>query len=222
MKPASVVLLLTALLAGTALGGCKLVKNAAEGEAAAASSQAAAEKGSSLDAKVDAMWASRVLPLLRDKAVALEALVPAIRQNLDAAGEVSGFRQGGEGAPWTFATRFAGRIVGANTATRAATAAIDIDGDGNADATVQLGPVIRGTALRDALPFVSFSDFADQIEFASFSRALNSRAYDEAMASIPRDDLQGTQVSGIGAFTMRRPGDEILITPVEVTVGPAP
>jgi predicted lipoprotein len=38
------------------------------------------------------------------------------------------------------------------------------------------GPVIRGTALRDALPFIQFSQFTNQLEYARVSNALNDRA----------------------------------------------
>ena len=31
---------------------------------------------------------------------------------------------------------------------------------------LQIGPVIFGTALRDALPFIAFGDFVNQIDYA--------------------------------------------------------
>ena len=71
--------------------------------------------------------------------------------------------------------------MAAKTDTRAATADVDIDGDGTADATVQLGPVIRGTTLRDVQPFFDFTAFRDQIAFAELARALNDQAYKTAL-----------------------------------------
>ncbi len=62
-----------------------------------------------------------------------------------------------------------GKIVVANLDTRARTVGLDTDGDGAADVTVQLGPVIKGSALRDVAPFYNFDDFRDQIEFAKLS-----------------------------------------------------
>jgi predicted lipoprotein len=41
---------------------------------------------------------------------------------------------------------------------------------------VLTGPVIRGTALRDALPFIQFSQFTNQLEYARVANALNDRA----------------------------------------------
>ena len=42
-------------------------------------------------------------------------------------------------------------------------------------AAIQIGPVLRGTALRDALDFVRFTDFVNQLEFAGVANALNDR-----------------------------------------------
>lgn len=208
---------LVALLALLPVAGCKLVKNEPEGSAGAAE-----PAPSTLDALVAGMWQEKVLPHLEAEAVDLAVLAPAIAQDLGAAGERHGYRAGGDGTPWSFATRFRGRIVTADTESRAATAGVDIDGDGAAEATIQLGPVIRGTALRDVLPFLSFSDFADQIEFASLSRALNARAYEETLAGLPREGLTGRAVAVLGAFTLRDGDGEILVTPVALDGTGAP
>ena len=53
---------------------------------------------------------------------------------------------------------------------------VDVDGDGKADLRVQIGPAIRGTALRDALDFVDFNAFTNQIDFAQFGKAFNTYA----------------------------------------------
>jgi predicted lipoprotein len=49
--------------------------------------------------------------------------------------------------------------------------------------TVLTGPVIRGTALRDALPFIQFSQFTNQLEYARVANALNDRAVKVAQTS---------------------------------------
>jgi predicted lipoprotein len=205
------------------VGGCRLVKNPTETAtsdyAGGTQSAATTNSGSKLEIMAQAIWTPKLRPYFAEKATDLSVLVPAMKLGIDVAGKQYGFRPGGEGTPWSFAIRFKGRIVAANTETRAATAAIDLDGDGKPDATLQLGPVIRGTSLRDALPFVNFSDFTDQIEFASFSRALNDRAYKTVLEPLPRQGLPGREVSGQGAFTMRGSTDEILITPVALQLG---
>jgi len=210
-----------AFLALLVLAGCKLVKNEPEG-AADGNAAAGAQQPSKFEVMAEEMWQAKVLPYLEEEATELSLLKAAIAQDAATAGDSYGYRAGGEGTPWSFATRFSGQVVDAKTDTRAATARVDIDGDGTADATLQLGPVIRGTALRDVLPFISFSDVSDQIEFANLSRALNAKAYDEVLAGFPREGLAGKQVTVLGAFTLRNAAGEILVTPVALSEGPTP
>ena len=94
---------------------------------------------------------------------------------LDAAGAAHGNKGSGEGAAWNFAVKGEGKVVEANLTSRARKAMVDVNGDDAADLTLQLGPVIKGTALRDVATFYIFSDFRDQIQFAKLARALNDR-----------------------------------------------
>ena len=209
--------LLAVLLAATAPAACKLVKNPDPAEEAA--------KAGGGEPRAAARTSRRcgrrqVLPHMNEAATDFATLKTAIAGGLDAAGEAHGFRAKSEGAPWNFPVKAEGTVVAAKTDTRAATADIDIDGDGKADATVQLGPVIRGTTLRDVQPFIDFTAFRDQIAFAELARGLNDQAYKNALAAVPKDALVGKKVTLVGAFTMKAAGDPILITPVSFEVGP--
>lgn len=208
--------LMAVLLAATAPAACKLVKNPDPAEEAA--KQAAESEGGGAD--VATMWRSQVLPHMTEAATDFATLKTAIAGGLDAAGKAHGFRAKSEGAPWNFPVKAEGTVVAAKTDTRAATADIDIDGDGKADATVQLGPVIRGTTLRDVQPFIDFTAFRDQIAFAELARGLNDQAYKNALSAVPKDALVGKKVTLVGAFTMKAAGDPILITPVSFEVQP--
>ena len=213
MRP---TILLAALLAVTATAGCRLVKNPDPAELAA--KQAVASQGGG--AGVAEMWTAQVLPHLNEAATDLATLKVAIAGGLDAAGEAHGFRAKSEGAPWNFPVKATGTVVAARTDTWAATADIDVDGNGTADATVQLGPVIRGTTLRDVQPFIDFTAYRDQIAFAELARALNDQAYKTALEPVPRDALVGKTVTVVGAFTMKATGDPVLISPVSLEVAP--
>ncbi|MBX2830559.1 MAG: DUF2291 domain-containing protein [Rhodospirillales bacterium] len=194
---------------------CQLVKNDVEND------NKATVSGSSygdMPALVEEIWADRVVPHLKSSGADFADILAVLGNDLDAAGGTFGYRPSSEGSPWNFATRIEGEIVAAKTDTRAATADVDIDGDGRADAVLQLGPVIRGTTLRDVLPFIDFTSFTDQIEFAQLSRALNTKAFDTVLADLSREGLVGKSVTATGAFTMRKPNDTILITPIEIEV----
>ncbi|MFQ8432763.1 DUF2291 family protein [Amaricoccus sp. W119] len=162
-------------------------------------------------------WDTRILPRLRETGAPAEAVLPEVAADFAAA---SGqYDAGGqtEGAPSTFVVRGTGDVVGANLESRAARLEIDVNGDGGADAELQLGPVIRGTALRDALPFYVFTDFRDQIEFAKLGRALNDHAH--GVLPPPPTDPVGQTVAFLGVFAMARAGDPIQIVPVELSWG---
>lgn len=204
--------LLAALLLTLAVSGCKLVSDA-EREAKRAAAEGDADV---VGATVARVWEAEALPHIRKTAAPFPELAAAMKADFDAAGQKHGYRQKSEGSPWNFSTDIRGVIVSANTKSRAASADIDINGDGKADAILQLGPVIRGTALRDVLPFIAFTDFRDQIEFAKLARAFNTKAYEGALQDAPRDGLIGAKVEAVGVFTMRRAGDAIRITPIEL------
>ena len=100
-------------------------------------------------AYVDSIWNSKVVPYVRDHA---------------AAWPTGGKLVQGEG-----------KVVA-----RGPLVLIDMPPyDGKADVAIPAGPVIRGTALRDALPFIEFSQFVNQLEYARVGNELNARAVRE-------------------------------------------
>jgi predicted lipoprotein len=82
---------------------------------------------------------------------------------------------------------------------------------------LQIGPVIRGTTLRDALPFISFDQFVNQLEYARVSNAMHDRLVESVLSGINFDALLDQEIGFIGVFTLRDL-DAITITPVEIQV----
>ena len=210
----------TVLLTALTLCSCKFVPTA-EVQAQGGGSGAAATLFDP-DKMVADLWQAKVVPYLDAKAGPLATLRDLARQSPDEAGQRYGYRPKAEGAPWTLVTRFDGTIVAADTASRAATLDIDIDGDGKSDATIQIGPAIRGTALRDALDFVSFNNFTNQIDFARFGKAFNTYVDRTVLTKLPRDDLVGRRVTVLGAFPLGGAEHPPLVTPATITIGPKP
>ncbi|WP_246694530.1 DUF2291 family protein, partial [Mesorhizobium sp. M2E.F.Ca.ET.209.01.1.1] len=70
------------------------------------------------------------------------------------------------------------------------------------DARVQIGPAMRGTALRDSLDFVQFNDFTNQIDFAQFGKAFNAYADKTVLSKLPREALEGRTAKVLGAYTI--------------------
>jgi predicted lipoprotein len=107
-----------------------------------------------------------------------------------------------------------GRVTAVNTESRAGTATIEVEtAAGMKPVMLQIGPVVRGNAIRDSLPFVSFQDFTNQIEFAQAGRALTDRAMASikpALAALKT----GERLHFSGAMTLTKADDPVVITPV--------
>ncbi|MCR8726137.1 DUF2291 family protein [Frigidibacter sp. ROC022] len=200
----------------TGLSACKIVKNdtGAEGAIPPGPEGDAAR----IAALLEETYEARLVPHVTDTATDISALRSALAGGLDAAGEAHGVRATGEGSAWSFAVKGSGTVVEQNRKSRAATLGLDTDADGKPDTTLQLGPVVKGTALRDVAPFYVFTDFRDQIEFARLARALNDRAVGDL--SLPEGDLTGRSVTFLGAFAARSASDPILVVPLSIEVSP--
>jgi predicted lipoprotein len=210
------VFVVLGLLAALALPGCKIVKTVAEGDGAAAVAGEAGDDAR-IAALLDKTYEAELLPLIA-KALPVADLRAALAKGLEAAGAAHGNKGSGEGAAWNFAVKGEGKVVEANLTSRARKAMVDVDGDGAADLTLQLGPVIKGSSLRDVAPFYRFGDFRDQIEFAKLARALNDRA--SAALVVPEGELVGKTVSFTGTVDLKAAGDAWLVTAVTLSVAP--
>lgn len=211
---------LALVLAGLGLAGCRIEhRAAAAANATATPAQNFENKTFDPKAQVGDIWASKVIPALKDKAGSYPEMRQAMRANLDEEGARHGHRERGEGAPWNFATRLKGKIVEVNTESSAGKVGVDVDGDGKPDVEVQIGPVLRGTAIRDSLPFISFTNYTNQVEFAQLANAFNDEAFKVALKDLPRDALQGRSVELLGAFTSGDADDTPVVTPVQLTLG---
>jgi predicted lipoprotein len=160
----------------------------------------ASEGGHAFDASayLESIWDSKVMP-----AIATAAVWNPETRDLPAA----------------FLVKGSGRVLSVDTSSRTGLMMIDLAPyDGRADLAVQIGPVLRGTALRDALPFIQFSQFVNQLEFARVGNALNDRAWKTALASLNKDGLTGRLATFAGAAS--RPAGSAIpeVVPVQLSV----
>ena len=205
--------LIAALLLAT-LAGCKILPTPTEESKAEAAAQAF-----NPDRMVEEMWAGKVLPYLQAKAGPFTEVQGAAKADAKAAGEKYGNPKKQANSPWTYVARVDGKIVASNTQSRAATIDVDADGDGKADVRAQIGPAMRGTALRDALDFVDFNTFTNQIDYAQFGKSFNTFANNNVLSKMPREALDGKTVTLLGAYVAGS-GDELpLMTPAEAEIG---
>jgi predicted lipoprotein len=204
------------LLALAALAGCKILPTLTAEEKAAAAAGAF-----NPDRMVEEMWASKVLPYLQAKAGTFQEVSQLAATDAKAAGEKYGNPRKQVNSPWTYVAKAEGKIVASNTQSRAATVDLDVDGDGKADLRAQIGPALRGTALRDVLDFVDFNSFKNQIDFAQFGKSFNTHANTKVLSKLPREKLEGTTATLLGAYVAGSGLDLPLMTPAEASFGPA-
>jgi predicted lipoprotein len=170
------------------------------------------------DAKsyVNGLWDTKVLPLLKDKPVDVRTILAAIAEDPDAAGRQYGNRAG-EGEPWTYLVKGVGTVKSVDVTSRHGTMIVELKTSGPPEEVVlQIGPVVFGTSVRDSLPFVSFGDFVNQIEYAEVSRALNDKAIAAARGQLDFEKAAGKTVTFTGAATAPSAGSPLTVTPFSV------
>jgi predicted lipoprotein len=159
---------------------------------------------------VESIWSSRVLPAAERTAIDLQTFMTN-QAGADAAGGQAAFVTG------------AATVAAVDRSSRVGLARLRLpwNTDGRA-AALQIGPVLRGTALRDALDFIRFSDFVNQLEFASVANALNQRVVTGVLGTVDVDDLAGREVGFVGAVTPGRGASTFEIVPVQLHVAAGP
>lgn len=144
---------------------------------------AAAPGAFDASAYVESIWTTKVLYEARASAVDLRAALAGT-----APGRTPLFVRGD------------GVVAGVDTRSRVGLALVDLaPGDGRADVAMQIGPVLRGTAVRDALPFIRFGDFDNQLAFADVANALNGRVVSSVLTGLDPTSLEGRRLTFWGA-----------------------
>jgi predicted lipoprotein len=179
--------------------------------------QATAGQSSATDPKAyaTANWASKIVPTVHDKAVDVTTVAAAIARDPEAAGKQYG-HQAGTGSPYAYMVKGEGTVTEVDTSVPTGPMTIEV---GHTKVTVATGPVIAGTAIRDAVGFISFGDFTNQIDYADVANQINSQAKTEVIAKVDLTAVKGKKVAFYGAFSALSPGT-IFLVPTELTVTP--
>ncbi|MDA8425225.1 MAG: DUF2291 domain-containing protein [Treponema sp.] len=164
---------------------------------------------------VDGIWDSRVVPTVEEKSVDLGILVPALEKDADKAGTTYGNNVGGAD---NFLVRFTGTVTAVDTKSETGSVTVSVPYKGGAlPVSVLIGPIILGTALRDAVGFITFEQFTNQIQFGGVSDALNDRVMKDVVSKLDLKALMGRKISVDGAFTYDgADAHDLQVTPVVV------
>lgn len=170
-------------------------------------------------AYVDSLWSARLVPAVESSAVDARTLLDALRASAEGAAAQYGHHE--VNGPVYFLVKGAGMVTGVDTQSRVGLALVDIAPfDGRPDVSIQIGPVLRGTSLRDATGLVRFTDFVNQLQFADVGNELNARVAKLVLAPLDRSKLKGRMVSFAGTLAAGPNGEPPLrdLIPVRLTV----
>lgn len=177
------------------------------------SSSAAAQDQTSY---VGQIWDSKLMPTVKEKAVDLDMLMDGLIIDEEGTSKKYGNKVGG---PYNFLVKFEGTVTEVNTESRAGKVKLDVTlKSARPDVLLQIGPVIQGYSVRDAVGFISFEQFTNQIEFADVADQINNRLYEQVIKPIDFKAAQGKTLSIYGAFTLDSGLTKIVVTPVIIEV----
>jgi len=148
-------------------------------------------------ADIDQLWQQKLVPQLQAEARPVSALLTAMRsaEDFDTACQTDGYRTQAEN-PCIFSVSVQGDVTAVNTTSRSGKMTVkDESGD---SVTIQIGPIIRGTALRDGYRGAGYQDFNDQVLFGDFGKAINQHASQMMQQFAPK---VGDKVKVTGVFS---------------------
>lgn len=188
-------------VATLALGGCRIVSQQELADLKNPPNPALAN--------VTTTYQQKIVPQILSEAKPLAEMMTALQgaKDFDAACKQFGYRSQEEN-PCVFTVKVLGTVTAVNTTSRSGK--MNVKDASGLEVAVQIGPTIRGTALRDAYKGVSYQDFNDQVLFGDYGKAINSLASDEIKKLQPK---VGDSVEVDGVFSSW----DIPQTPADIT-----
>ncbi|QEK19266.1 DUF2291 domain-containing protein [[Clostridium] hylemonae] len=212
MKKRMIALALTlTLAASTLLTGCGIVKVVKIGEEGKYTGDVEFNAGDD----VEAIWEESALPEMNENAVDLKEFLEESNGDLTALADEYGKYSMGDSGELSYVVKGSGTVEEVNTQSQAGYIAIKLDGyNGTEVIKIQIGPVYKGSSIRDSLSFIKFGDYKNQEQWAAVSQSINEVVAKDVVEPAKPDSLQGKTISFVGAFTVSTGSSDVLITPV--------
>ena len=194
-----------------------------------------AERSEAFDpvAYVDAIWESRIIPTILEKAVDLSTVLSdietddrgfAAKDQLIQVANKYGLITVGEAHVYMVKGR--GRVTAVDTTSRLATFEIALE---NYAGPIKVKIYLRripsdDTSVRDAVGFINFGDFREQTEYGKVGAEINRRIVEQVLSELDAEHLEGRTVSFYGALTIRTFNlveidlNQIFVVPVKIEV----
>ncbi|WP_297569568.1 DUF2291 domain-containing protein [uncultured Anaerovibrio sp.] len=167
---------------------------------------------------VEAIWQSQAVPELKEKAVDLTKLLTESNGTLQSVAGKYGKYSMGTSGELSFIVKGNGKVTEINTEKRAGYMSVQLEGySGPIAVKLQIGPVFKGSAIRDSLSFIKYEDYTNQVDWAKISQSIHDVVAKDVIEPANVSSLMGKTVEFTGCFTVDKP-DEILVTPAELIV----
>ena len=164
-------------------------------------------------------WDSLILPTVRERAVDLSEFIPAIANDLAAAGEKYGNRDN-ETSPWSFCLKGRVKVLEIESPDKASKTRLVLDTmpyDGIPDIKLQVSTVLKTNAIRDGVGFLKLDDFTNQVEFAELTKAFNNKIKSSVLNELDASALAGREINLLGCVSIHKADlEELLIIPIEL------
>lgn len=213
MRKQTILALLLCLIVTLAMSGCvKVVEIGKEDELTGNKKFDAAEN-------VDSIWESQAVPELKEKAVDLAKLLNE-SNNGDFAtiADKYGHYSMGTSGELSFVVKGEGTVTEVNREKKAGYMTVKLNGyDGQINVKLQIGPVYKGSAVRDNLSFIKYEDYTNQVDWAKISQSIHAVIDKDIVGKLDMASMTGKNISFVGAFGVDKK-TEILVTPIEIVV----
>ena len=135
--------------------------------------------------------------------------------DLTALAEEYGSYSMGKSGELSYAVKGTGTVEEVNTQSQAGYMSVKLEGySGTESVKIQIGPVYKGSSIRDTLSFIKFGDYKNQEQWAAVSQSINEIVAKDVVEPAKPESLQGKTISFVGAFTVSSGSSDVLITPV--------
>lgn len=173
----------------------------------------------SFDAAASAarIWKDDV-PAAVSGAVPAATLFPQLATDPESAQTSHGHSQG-NGSPWSYVVSGEATVASVDTSGPSALLVLEQDWAPGTTVSIQVGPAMLGTAVRDSLGTVDFSTFVNQIDFADVATELNKLVKKDVIAGLDPASAKGKKVTFVGSFAYNDPKN-VVITPLQLKVAP--
>ena len=162
---------------------------------------------------VDKIWESKILPTINKESKDIVFILDNLFSNKEVTEEEYGNRSGT--GSYSFMVKGKATVVALNEESRVGTLTLQLEKNYESKIFVTIGPVIKKDSVRDAVKFIKFNDFVNQLDFADVSRIIKVRVLNEIIGPLNLKEITGKNINFEGAITFDRK-DKIYITPTKI------